>query len=101
MGDNEMVCQLPGCRVTQKDVETALAEYLEGYCMVSQISNLCYTEYMSRYFNHLLFSIFVQKCARKRDGSLCGCPFPCSLTFKGNIFHTLYIKYFMSLVDKY
>jgi len=50
------VCQLPGCNTTQKDVESALVEYLDGFCV---------------------------KCEKKRDGSLCGCPFPCSLTFKG------------------
>jgi len=60
---NVLVCELPGCGVTQKDVETALGEYLDGFCV---------------------------KCGKKRDGSLCGCPFPCSLTFKGQMLDKIY-----------
>ena len=32
--EEKIVCQLEGCTTKQKDVETALLEYLDGYCVV-------------------------------------------------------------------
>lgn len=32
--NERLVCQLPGCKTTHKDVQSALEEYLEGYCTV-------------------------------------------------------------------
>jgi hypothetical protein len=30
-----IVCQLPGCQTTQLEMETALGDYLQGFCKVS------------------------------------------------------------------
>ena len=30
-----LVCELPGCGTTQKDLEQAFAEYVSEYCVVS------------------------------------------------------------------
>ncbi len=29
-----IVCQLPGCQTTQLEMETALGDYLQGFCKV-------------------------------------------------------------------
>ena len=60
-----MVCQIPGCKTTQAEIECELQSYLGGYC---------------------------EACDKQREGRLCGCAFPCSLTFKGqmlNMIHSL------------
>ena len=53
-----VVCQIPGCKTTQAEIEGELQSYLGGYC---------------------------QTCDKQREGRLCGCAFPCSLTFKGQM----------------
>ena len=55
---SSLVCQIPGCRTSQGEIEAELQTYLGGYC---------------------------NQCQKEREGRLCGCAFPCSLTFKGQM----------------
>jgi len=55
---SSLVCQIPGCKTSQGEIEAELQTYLGGYC---------------------------QACEKEREGRLCGCAFPCSLTFKGQM----------------
>jgi hypothetical protein len=36
-----IVCQLPGCQTTQLEMETALGDYLQGFCKVSDGCQYC------------------------------------------------------------
>jgi len=57
------VCQVPGCTTTQALIESELENYLAGFC---------------------------SQCNKPREGKLCGCAFPCSLTFKGQMLHRIH-----------
>jgi hypothetical protein len=32
-----ILCQLPGCQTTQLEMETALGDYLQGFCKVREL----------------------------------------------------------------
>ncbi|XP_040565998.1 uncharacterized protein [Lepeophtheirus salmonis] len=49
------VCQIPGCETTQDEVDAEISTFLFDYCAT---------------------------CKRQRNGNLCGCPYPCTLTFR-------------------
>lgn len=53
-----VVCHIPDCATTQAEIEAELQSFLTGYCSI---------------------------CKKSRDGKLCGCAFPCSLTFRAQM----------------
>ncbi len=53
-----VVCQIPDCTTTQAEMEAELKSFLSGYCSI---------------------------CKRDRDGKLCGCAYPCALTFRAKM----------------
>ena len=57
------VCQIPDCTTTQTEIEAELATFLASYCSV---------------------------CKKDRNGKLCGCAFPCSLTFKSQMLNKIH-----------
>ena len=57
------VCQIPDCTTTQAEIEAELATFLASYCSV---------------------------CKKDRNGKLCGCAFPCSLTFKSQMMNKMH-----------
>jgi hypothetical protein len=56
--DSPLVCQIPDCTTTQSEIEAELASFLASFCSV---------------------------CKKERAGKLCGCAFPCSLTFRAQM----------------
>ena len=56
--DSPLVCQIPGCTTTQTEIEAELVSFLASFCSV---------------------------CKKERNGQLCSCAFPCSLTFKSQM----------------
>ena len=57
------VCQIPDCTTTQAEIEAELVTFLASYCSV---------------------------CKKDRNGKLCGCAFPCSLTFKSQMMNKMH-----------
>merc|ERR1712141_715528 len=57
------VCQIPDCTTTQAEIEAELSTFLASYCSV---------------------------CKKDRNGKLCGCAFPCSLTFKSQMMNKMH-----------
>ncbi len=53
-----VVCHVPDCLTTQAEIEAELKAFLSGYCAI---------------------------CKKGREGRLCGCAFPCSLTFRAQM----------------
>ena len=53
-----IVCQIPDCATTQSEIEVELRGFLNGFCSI---------------------------CKKERGGKLCGCAFPCSLTFRAQM----------------
>ena len=77
-------CQIPGCDTTHAEIEAELHTYLSGYCKVRIV---CVTPFLIS-----LTCYFSKACEKLREGRLCGCAFPCNLTFKGqmlNMIHSL------------
>ena len=57
------VCQIPDCTTTQAEIEVELSTFLASFCSV---------------------------CKKDRGGKLCGCAFPCSLTFKSQMLNKIH-----------
>ena len=58
-----IVCQIPDCATTQDEIEQELNTFLKGFCSV---------------------------CNKERNGKLCGCAFPCSLTFRSHMLNKIH-----------
>ena len=75
------VCQIPDCTTTQAEIEVELSTFLASFCSV---------------------------CKKDRGGKLCGCAFPCSLTFKSQMLNKIqfglvivcFAPSFICLLDK-
>ena len=61
--DKHVVCQIPECLTTSGEIERELKLFLASYCDV---------------------------CKKKRGGKLCGCAFPCSLTFRSQMLQKIH-----------
>ena len=58
LASSPVVCHIPDCATTQAEIQEELQRFLTGYCSI---------------------------CKKSREGKLCGCAFPCSLTFRAQM----------------
>ena len=63
MSGSPIVCQIPDCATTQAEIEAELKSFLSGFCSI---------------------------CKKDRLGKLCGCAFPCSLTFRAQMLQKIH-----------
>ncbi len=61
--NSPLVCQIPDCSTSQAEIEAELASFLSSFCSF---------------------------CKKERAGKLCGCAFPCSLTFRAQMLNKIH-----------